>query len=206
MLTRKVIAMAILVCFTPQIALADRIVLRNGEEMRGTVANRDEVETVPSLYETIGILVEYADGTSELLRFPKSEIEYIVIEQSDGDRVIDLVTLTDTPESSPASPHDVSLEARRNKSYGVLSIVAGGAIVTVGIAHKFGGPELKITESGTDYKSETYDLTNYFLIGAGSLFVIGGLLLLARNDSYSRTTLSLRNGQHGGYLAVSYRF
>jgi hypothetical protein len=211
-LSRKIIAIAILACFIPHIALADRIVLRSGESVEGTVANREIVAQQPLEQENIAILVESTDGGSELSRFVVADIDYIVLEDDESERVIDFSSLGKTPMSEPTSSAPEVMPSHYSRydedtGTGHLLIGLGAVSAGVGALVKFGGERVTVTNSQIDYDEKTYNGLNYALIIGGVALAVIGIVSIGNEKSESNTGVSLDCGPNGRtYVGIGYRF
>lgn len=209
----KVISLCLLLCLLPQVALGDRIVLRNGQKIDGTIANRDEIERDLSGQDVIAILVEDSLGASELRRVQLFEIEYLVLEDAQGKRVLDVASLVHktSPEAS-VTQQDlgrgwVGRDWGRRRDTGMMLMVGGGFLGGVGALVKFGPEKVEITESDVKYHEKTYNAANYILMGAGALLAVVGISLIVSDIEGSRTGISVNHGSSGAhYMGLRFRF
>lgn len=204
----RFMSVILLVCLIPQFALADRIVLRDGRAVDGTIANREQVELEPLGQESIGILVEGTAGITDLLRFPIGEIEYVVLEDSSGKRVFDVAALEKRGLGSPVLGSDkLRVRASRHRDNGVALFVVGAVCVGVGALIKFGGEKLEVTESSVDYDEKSYNTANYVLMGGGALLAVIGISMIASTPSTAGHYSMFRGGLPGrASLAIGFRF
>jgi hypothetical protein len=187
---------------------ADVVVLKSGEKYAGTVANRDQVRTDPRASRSIGILVT---SSSELQRFAVDDVEYIILEDRDGDQVIDL--LAAAPRTSPAS---VVVPARihRGGDTAVLAVL-GSVALGAGALVKFGGPKCSVTQSSVDCDKKSYNALNYTLMGFGGFLLLMAIVQGSSSTDYipeqssgdsTHPIIALRPGRNGPVITVGYRF
>lgn len=175
-----VATLCFLVPVTP--TLADIVVLRTGESYVGLLANRESIRVPFDQTSTIGLLHKENSNSEEvLLRFHVKEIDYIVLEDSLGRRVIDCSHLVLPPQSSSVFPQGGRIS--RSHAPGIGELVLGLFTFGIGVAIKFGEEKATITENSIDYDEKSYNALNYALMASGGALMLLGAVSLAGSSS-----------------------
>jgi hypothetical protein len=124
--------------------------------------------------------VSLLSGDDNLKRFQVSAIDYVVLEAESGDKVIDFSQLAQFDRRPIA--HQFEHRDSRKRQVGTLMVGFGAAALIVGTLVKFGGPKATVTESGIDVDDDSYNVTNYALMIAGGILVVGGVFTLVDSD------------------------
>jgi hypothetical protein len=166
---RSLICSCLAFLLLAQSAAADVVVLKSGEKIAGTLANREALRSDLGAVHTVSILTR---DSQDLRRFPRGDVRYLILEDPGTQEVIDFTTPS-AREPQTASRGSIS---SRDAAPGIVLTVLGLNMVGVGVIHKFGGPKCTVTESSLDCEKDSYDWTNYTLIGGGALLAIIGIV------------------------------
>jgi hypothetical protein len=192
--------------------LADVIVLCNGSELHGTIANKEQVATLPGHFSQISILIEEDGQAPSFQSIETDDIHYIVLEDNAGKRVIEFTKPLSKPKA-PKAIDPLTYPTQRppaptdRKTDGILLATAGAGIALIGVLVKFGEEKVTITESSIDYDEETYNGVNYAMMVGGCILFAGGLFLASSDGSSTNVS-----GFHpyidndSGSLGLSYTF
>jgi|GEM_PF-1890025 len=198
--------------------LADVIVLRTGSELRGTIANKEQVASYPEDFSQISILIESEDQESSFQSIETADIHYIVLEDGTEKRVIEFKKSSPVPKApkSTSTPSSSLYPTQRppTKKYesshvtdGILLSALGGGVALVGILVKFGEEKVTITESSIDYDEETYNGINYAMMIGGGVLFIGGIFLASSGGSPTNVSgVNLYMDYETRALGLSYAF
>jgi hypothetical protein len=185
-------------------ALGDILMLRDGVKFAGSVVDREKVRTSPTSCEWIWFV---PDGSEEQMRFPVSDVEYILLQDGAEEHLVEF-----TNEPTPYEAGSTTMMAGSVDSNGNVAwiIAAGLAIAGIGVLIKLGG-ESEMERSGVLGSSyERYGAANYALVGIGSAIAAGGLARAISHSGAGRVAgdglvVGCR-GDHGHRgLAVGYR-
>jgi len=156
--------------------------------------------------DTIAILI---DSSGELRRFPRDDVEYLILEDADRKQVIDLLSTT-----KPESVTQPTKNAKKGTG-GAAAAIIGLGMVGVGAFVKFGGPKCTIAESSINCDDKSYNAINYVLIGCGAVFFIIGISESMNGESPSKAqvppkatglVVSGNAGSGGTRILVGYRY
>ena len=184
---RSFCATALLACclFTAQVVRADVIVLRTGERMQGTIANRVQLAAAPETFSQVALLGDAGDPDRDLHRFHALSIDFVILEDESGDTVIDFMELY-AHEPLRALPDEA--ENRKNqKSQGVVLMTLGLAIGITGALFPFGEPKGSVYttvypgRAGTG--NDTYNGANYAMMIGGGVLTLAGIATMVSPPS-----------------------
>jgi hypothetical protein len=196
----------ILALILAQSAHADKIVLKSGESVEGTLANREAVLASPQLQTQFSLL---RSGSEELVRFAAEEVDYLVLEGEGDPVVIDLASLSADLGSIQSSTDDLD-EIRSSQTSAVVEtrkisgkplIFFGAAMAAVGAVVKFGDEKLTATSSGVDFDEKSYNKANYALMAGGGILFVSGLVIESSKsrDAGQNGELARLPGQQVGW-------
>jgi len=186
---------ALLACclFTAQAVRADVIVLRNGERLHGTIANRALLTTQPETFTQVALLDASGGGEPQLHRFHVMSIDYIILEDQGGETVLDLAEIVwQGSAGSKRTPPDASGQRR---AQGSVLIGLGLAMVLAGAIIPFGDENTPSYVNFGGSSRETYTSGNYALMIGGGVLTLGGIAMVAsspREKPRSNWNLSLQ--------------
>ena len=214
MSAKSIIAAAVPLMLIASLALADKVMLHTGELLTGTLANRDAVRAAPLAQPHFSLLM---DGSTDLKRLEPQDIDYIVLEDEDGQQVVDLSSLSNAPLLF-ADPNDIASgpapvgELPTPESYGMGGlplILVGGTMAAIGGIVKFGDEKYTITAEGIGYQEESYNAFNYVLMAVGGAVAIAGTILDSTEPSsgsqHSLLTISPQTGSMSRAPVVGFR-
>lgn len=162
--------------------MADVAVLKNGQQIKGAIANREHLAKDPWRYEFVSIV---PDSSMNLMRIDISEIDYVLLMDGESRRIIDF-TQHNTMKINMIQKQRKTLS---NKNNGIGLMIFGAAAGLTGTLIKFGGPKTTISDSEIDLDDKSYNAGNYLLMGIGGFAFISGLVLVnipdkAENHAY----------------------
>lgn len=178
----KICCYAILALLAPQIAFADYIVMKNGQEIRGSIANKEQIAHSPLEFQIISILT---DDEHEMKRIFVEDIQYLVLEDGGEKRVIEFggIKIRNTKRET------MGMEIKSSSNYrdqGLALMIFGGSVAAFGALYKFGDEKAVVTATSIDYDEKSYNALNYaMMVGGGILFLIG-IVLFEDNESQGR--------------------
>lgn len=181
MSARSLICTLLILCLVAGSSLADVVVLRSGERLVGTIANRESIRADPNSVDAVSILIA---GSGELRRLPASQLEYLIFEDAGAQQVIDLLS---RPKEEPKIASQPG-PSRHSIAGGTLAIALGVAMIGVGAFHKFGGPICKVSKSSIECHESSYNWDNYALFGGGAIVAIIGVAELTLGAERDYTT------------------
>jgi hypothetical protein len=185
-------------------ALADIVMLRDGDKFVGTVVGRDEVMADPSSFKTISLI---PDGSEDIVRFASEDIEYILFQNDAGGLLVEFAEPTQAGQQETTMMATGSVGSKGGAAW---MIAAGFALLGVGVFVKF-GDEPNTSASGSRTSTEkSYNAMNYAWIGLGSALIAAGVLrhMAGSQAGYSpadNLMIGYRNNQGHDGLAVGYR-
>lgn len=160
----------------PQIAIADLIVLRNGTQHRGVIANREAFRTARGVVEVVSILTDSsATGGATIHRIARGDIEYAVLEDGgDKRQVFDMSLVSLAPGT--IDPSRIGYNGPTSRvSAGVGLAIFGAGTAILGATARFGPARLSATPNSVDYDENSYNGFNYALMIGGTALAIGGI-------------------------------
>lgn len=199
---RAVLAALLATLVLAESAGADVVVLKDQRRFAGTLANRDEFARSPGR-SPVALLP--ADSAS-LVRFQRSEISHVILEDGVSTRVFDLTTPPlPAPAALPLPASRISSVDSWNstgaprggslRAAGTGLCIAGVAALTLGLAVKFG--EFTFLSSHESY----YNGANYACMGGGGAMMMVGVALLSVPEP-----VAVAPAPGGARVAVAVRF
>ncbi len=190
-----------LLMFLATSASADVIILRTGTQVTGTVANREQVATSPESFSSVGVLTVDETGERKLLQVPVQNINYILLEDVPGTRVVQFVgrqRVAGQPQTARPEPLNP-----------VAIVLCGSVLCAFGALVKLGDEKLTVTNSSVKYNEKTYNGLNYALMIGGGLLATIGLMSLTDSTGKDRANgpvLALDNYTRAPQLGYRVRF
>jgi len=195
---RRSVATALMVCLLVHPAFCDEIVLLNGERVSGDIADREGVAANPLDRDLISILDEDRSIAEDLKRYPLFEIDYIVLEDESGRRVLDIAGSKAETKTQPIGPAPTrGTRDRDREGEGIALTILGLGCAGLGALVKFGDEKLTVTEHDIDYDEKSYNATNYVLIVGGGTIALAGIIILAGNSTDSGSTIGMSINDDG---------
>lgn len=152
-------------------AFADMIMLRDGQRHLGVVANREDVRAHPEEHLYVSILPK---DSTEPLRFPVEDIEFVVFQDGEDQQIIDFKALTARADMAQKRATVAGVAGVDSKGGGFGIIAAGLAAAGIGIFVKFGEEQTASGSSSFGRSEKSYNAVNYALIGLGAMLVAVG--------------------------------
>lgn len=145
------------------VASADSVVLKSGKTFSGQVASAELILSGGEWPRLIAL----TDGSGEVMEFPRTDIECLVLEEPGGSRIV-------RPGASWRS------ERSRGVSTGTVLIGAGFVAGFVAMIVPFGGEEIVPVLGGRSVVAKDYNALNYVLLVGGAAAVVAGSIMNER--------------------------
>jgi len=201
---------------------ADAVVLRDGTRHEGRLANRAFYLDGKVPVDFVAIMTEPADPhDATFLRIPTREVDYILVGDGPHAEILDPLALAAREGRSMSwaeaerfrDPSREDLEETPSQVAGVILFILGITAAGVGVFHKFGEPEVVLTEapisrfdSPTEVdQDKSYNSVNYMLMITGSALAIGGIVTLSRARSVGDET-GLMGADDVTQVGLTFRF
>jgi len=171
MLLRRLLISLIALHLLVHPAFADIVMLRDGQRHVGVVANRGDVRAHPQEHLYVSILPK---DSTEPLRFPLEDIEYVVFQDGEDQQIVDFKALTARSDLAHKRATVAGVAGVDTKGGGFGIIAAGLAAAGIGIFVKFGEEQATSGSSSFGRSEKSYNALNYALMGLGAMLVALG--------------------------------
>lgn len=186
--------------------LADTVILRSGTQVKGTLANRELFRVPLPRMESVAILATDSTNSEPVLRrFEVAEVDAVVLEQDGKLTVFDLKRPATAPrrmvlQNESRGISEFSAPVTPGGAAPAVLTLLGIASFALGIAHKFGGPTVKITSSGITGEEDSYNGVNYTLMGVGVALATIGIVSSAIAAHQAGPTSELESASPRGAI------
>jgi hypothetical protein len=198
---------------TPMAACADLVILRTGEELKGTVVDREQLAVHPGACTEVRIVVDSASdllAASSVTHVPAEDIQYVVLENFGLRHLVVFAPTSVTPRPIRWGSTEVRDRGNARRTGGVLLTGLGLASFSVGVILKAAEVSTVVVVVGFDGMATTgksHDGTALTLIGAGGAAVIAGVLLIStsstpRGESPRVTAYNGEAGEFGAQVVL----
>jgi hypothetical protein len=173
---------------------ADTVVLRSGERISGTVANRQSVRTNPTALKQVSLLL--AGTESDVRTFPITSIDLIILEDGEGSQVIDIAGLSGQlqPEITTEETEKTSEGESLGRDARFFISLCGAGLIVLGATTQF------------ENRNEPSPI-NYILVGTGAILFFWGIITSATSGNESQKQILLSKPHPGEYrVYLHYNF
>lgn len=180
-------------------ASADTVVLRDGETLEGTIANKEQIREDPLQVRAIALLL--VDGSS-LQRYAVGDVAYVSF-RGNPPEVIDFATLEPIADQGIPSQESNGWSRTGLKRKGAVSTIFGSALLIVGLTVPLGTDRTTLP-SGETLEEDVIGGLNYALIAGGVLLSAYGVSVLVQSSKQEAFGLRFAPARAGVRVAVCY--
>lgn len=198
-----------------QAVFADSVILRSGRQVHGTLADRERFRSAPTGLQIIAIAsTDSSEHALQLLRFPRTEVQAVVLTDGTAIQVLDLAQPTAATPERVTSHSGVGISAFESSPFerpslrqtAAVSTGLGIAALVIGLSVKFGGPRVSATNASLTLEEHSYNAANFALMGLGGALTTFGLVTLVTSSTPDAITEAERNARLQARMAVAIHF